>query len=216
MPLESATTIADLDESWPLGGDVTTQGDDHLRLLKQVLKDQFPGELGDGYNEVIFTTETELNYSVGLTSNIQEQFDAIGDRLDGLEGTLSAPQGTRMTFNQTAPPTGWTQDVTEDNRMMRLVSSASADVGGTDSPILNDKVPAHNHPASVTDPGHVHKQSWNFQTGLDFDSFGQGARTTASGVNTAASVTGITVAVENNAGANWEPKYIDMIIGVKD
>ncbi len=38
MPLETGNTVADLNELWPLGSDPKSQGDDHLRLIKDVLK----------------------------------------------------------------------------------------------------------------------------------------------------------------------------------
>lgn len=77
MPTESGTTIAELDQLWPLGGDPILEGDNHLRLIKDVLKKQFPGEAGEGLALAISATEAELNYLVGVTSNIQEQIDAI-------------------------------------------------------------------------------------------------------------------------------------------
>lgn len=42
MGLESATLIKDLNESNPAPGDNKAEGDDHLRLLKRVMKRQFP------------------------------------------------------------------------------------------------------------------------------------------------------------------------------
>lgn len=61
MPLENASTIAQLDSTWPLGLDSSSRGDDHLRLLKAVLKAQFPGADGHGYSKPITVTEDELN-----------------------------------------------------------------------------------------------------------------------------------------------------------
>src|SRR5215470_3922518 len=43
MSLEAATYIADLDQSNPTPTDLKSQGDDHLRLIKSVLKNTFPG-----------------------------------------------------------------------------------------------------------------------------------------------------------------------------
>lgn len=57
------------------------------------------------------------------------------------------PSGTRLMFAQAAAPTGWTQ-VTDDsatNRMLRVVNTAGAGVGGSHSPILNNVVPSHTH-----------------------------------------------------------------------
>jgi hypothetical protein len=42
MGLEAATYITQLQEAWPLGGDLRREGDDHFRLLKRVLKNTFP------------------------------------------------------------------------------------------------------------------------------------------------------------------------------
>lgn len=38
MPLENANSIAELNENWPLGTDPMGQGDDHIRLMKRLLK----------------------------------------------------------------------------------------------------------------------------------------------------------------------------------
>lgn len=38
MPLETGDTIGDLNELWPLGSDLKSEGDQHLRLIKDILK----------------------------------------------------------------------------------------------------------------------------------------------------------------------------------
>lgn len=43
MGLESGTTIGDLNDLWPLGTDQKAQGDDHIRLIKKVIKNTFVG-----------------------------------------------------------------------------------------------------------------------------------------------------------------------------
>ena len=42
MGLETGTNIGDLNQNWPLGSDAKSQGDDHIRLVKTVLKNTFP------------------------------------------------------------------------------------------------------------------------------------------------------------------------------
>ena len=169
MPLESGTYLSDLDPSYPLGGDPTNKGDDHLRLIKRFLVQTFPGALGSGFNTAIISTEAEINFLTGLRSNVQAQIDALDTRIDSLEATLSAPVGTRLVFHQAAAPTGWTQDTTKNDYMMRVVSTAGGGSGGSDSPILNNKVPSHNHTASVTDPGHTHVTDFKNNNGIDGD-----------------------------------------------
>ena len=46
MSLESATTINQLDPSNPAGPDKLSSGDDHIRLIKQALKNTFPNITG--------------------------------------------------------------------------------------------------------------------------------------------------------------------------
>jgi len=46
MPLESGDYIKDLNQANPTGGDPKSRGDDHIRLLKKVLVDSFPGFAG--------------------------------------------------------------------------------------------------------------------------------------------------------------------------
>ena len=60
MGLESATYIEDLVQTNPLGTDGKSQGDNHLRLIKQVLKNQFPN-LGAA---AVTGTAAELNAAV--------------------------------------------------------------------------------------------------------------------------------------------------------
>src|ERR1051325_8476211 len=40
--LETVTHIQDLNASWPLGSDVASTGDDHVRNIKSALKTDFP------------------------------------------------------------------------------------------------------------------------------------------------------------------------------
>lgn len=46
MPIESATYVQDLDEANPTGTDERRFGDDHIRLIKEVLKNTFPDATG--------------------------------------------------------------------------------------------------------------------------------------------------------------------------
>lgn len=98
MGLETATTIQGLDETWPTGLDPANQGDNHLRLIKQVLKDQFPGSGGQGFASPILANESELNYSVGLTDNIQDQINDLVNDV-GIINDTSVPIGSVVMFN---------------------------------------------------------------------------------------------------------------------
>lgn len=229
MPLEVATNIAELDESYPLGGDPIEKGDDHLRLIKAVLKAQFPGALGDGLNAPILSNETELNYLQGLTGNVQDQFDALGLRVDTLEGSLNAEPGTRMVFYQAAAPTGWTQVTDHNDFMLRVVSTAGGGSGGTDSPIINNKtVAAHSHTASSSVSGNHNHESLKgeypssntgpYRTTHDnqADFILATQNTPDTGQTTDGGDHSHTINVDNSTVVAWEPKYLDIILAEKD
>lgn len=80
MGLETATYITDLVSNNPLGTDSKAQGDNHIRLLKNVLKTQFPN-LG---SEAVTPTAAELNKLGGVTSTTAEL-----NILDGVTATAA-------------------------------------------------------------------------------------------------------------------------------
>ena len=113
MALESGTYINSLNAANPVSTDGLAQADDHLRLIKSTVKATFPNLSG-----AVTATHTELNYVDGVTSNIQTQFDNL------------IPSGTKMLFQQTSAPTGWTKITTHNDKAIRVVSG-TASTGGT-------------------------------------------------------------------------------------
>ena len=73
MTVESASYISQLDPTYPTAGDPKSEGDNHLRLVKTVLKTQFPNF---GTN-AITATAAEVNYLVGVTSAVQTQLNTL-------------------------------------------------------------------------------------------------------------------------------------------
>ena len=80
MGLETASYIDQLVAENPLGTDSKAQGDNHIRLLKSVLKTQFPN-LGQ---EVVETTAAQLNTLTEITASIDEL-----NKLDGVTSTTA-------------------------------------------------------------------------------------------------------------------------------
>jgi hypothetical protein len=215
MGLETGSTISSFITSNPTSSDPVNQGDDHLRLIKSVLKAQFPGAAGSGFAIPITATEAEINALHGLTN-------------------FYFASGTRMPFAQAAAPTGWTQDITDNanNRMLRVVSSAGNGVGGSDSPIVNSTtMVAHTHTFtgsalaahSHSDAGHQHSietRNTLTQGGPNATNAWFNVNASATGVgyaNIQASSAG-TPAGSNSttSGVSWTPRYIDMIICSKN
>ena len=95
MGLETSTYIDGLDQTWPTGLDPVNKGDDHIRLLKAILKATFPGEAGNGFDKAILANENELNFVQGVTANIQTQLNAIVNNA----ALIAVPVGAIVMFN---------------------------------------------------------------------------------------------------------------------
>jgi len=144
MPLENLVGnkyISDLNENWPAGTDLPDAGDDHIRGVKNVLKKTFPNVTGP-----VTLTQTQINQG-------------------------SIPAGSILPFYMATPPVGWSRvgGITQTFGLRIVGSSTAGGVsGGTDDPILNDKVPSHTHGFSGTTGNNSVSHSHNFSanTGL--------------------------------------------------
>ena len=68
-----------------------------------------------------------------------------------LTGVQPFPSGTKMVFAQAAAPTGWTQDTTNNDKALRVVSGAGGGTGGTHA---LTSPPSTSH--TLTGPSHTH------------------------------------------------------------
>jgi len=218
MGLETASFISALNSSWPLGTDSGTFGDNHLRLIKSVLKSTFPGSGGNGFNKQIIATEDELNHLHGLNADIMT-----------LIGNATFPAGTVLPFYNAAPPTGWTLVSQPTTRMLVVGGTTGHTSAGTDDPLLNDKVPTHNHHASggTTDSAGSHTHSFTPSQVVDpvvggpgniFGGTGNIEISTAT-IGTAGDHTHTlsSLTIDNNTGgANWSPRYLGLILCSKN
>ena len=73
MTIETALYPNQLNATLPPQSDIVREGAGHLRLLKTVVKTTFPNVAG-----AVNASQTELNYSVGVTSGIQIQINTKG------------------------------------------------------------------------------------------------------------------------------------------
>ena len=97
MTVESASYISQLDFSLPAAGDQKSEGDDHIRTIKTVLKTQFP----NFSTTAIAATAAEVNYLSGVTSAIQTQINSkaalASPALTGVPTAPTAAPGTNTT-----------------------------------------------------------------------------------------------------------------------
>jgi hypothetical protein len=213
MSLESLTGasvfINALVNTNPVGAtDPKSQGDDHIRGIKNVILNTFPAITG-----AVTATHTQLNGSF-------------------------FPTGTKMVFFQAAAPTGWTQDATNTDAALRVVATAGGGTGGTHgvssppSTAHTHAGPSHTHETaahklSIAEmPSHAHVITYatpynggyfnlagsgpNGGAGETSYSGGDGYHnhgdTTASGTQNTSSTTPTAFA----------PKYIDVIVCSKN
>lgn len=132
--------------------------------------------LGDGSN-INFNQNTTIIAGDGLTGGGDLSANRTlnvgsGTGIDVDADTISInssyrfPSGTRMLFQQTSAPTGWTKDTTTsvDNRALRVVSGTAGSGGSTAFTSVfasNRSVPLPQHNHGITEPnngqGHQHR-----------------------------------------------------------
>lgn len=124
----SSKYISDLVETNPDGAvDVKGAGDDHLRGVKNVLKNTFPN-----VDAAVSGTPAELNKLDGL-STTQADLELLAGLAASSAVVLTGDSGaTKATFYQNTAPTGWTIDETIDEHSVRLTkgSGAGGQAGG--------------------------------------------------------------------------------------
>jgi hypothetical protein len=184
MGLESndTNTIDGLDQTWPLGKDPTLDGDNHIRLLKRVLKAIFPGESGNGFAEPIIATEDEINHLTGITYNVADKFEEIRIQASLMLQRLGGPNNLQMLMYNTqnfTVPLGWKRVVISENYLVVATTPQYAGTyQGTDEPtslthnhsqstirIAAVNLPKHSHQfsnTSVVNTSHGDKSNYNY------------------------------------------------------
>lgn len=158
MAIESASFISDLNTSNPPGSDPVGQADDHIRLLKSVLKSTFPNITGP-----VSSTQTQLNGALVPTGVIVMWSGASN----------AIPSGWALCNGQTVARSDGTGNITTPDLQNRFVVCAGTtypvgNTGGASSvtptitltnqavALTESQLPAHTHANSLTDNGHTH------------------------------------------------------------
>lgn len=162
MPIETATTIAELNENWPNDDpDPIGSWDDHLRLIKEVAKNVLQGSGGAGFSRAIEAFESEINYLQGLTGPLQAQLDAAVNTevpIGGIimyDGLFSAIPSNFALCNGG----GGTPDLSSDFIYGTNTEGEIFDVGGTADQvnITHTHQSDHSHTGSIfPDGSHTH------------------------------------------------------------
>ena len=154
MALESAFYITDLNVSNPLSTDTVSQADDHLRLIKSVLKSTFPN-----LNAPVTATPDQLNSAVpvgfiGMWSGSIVSIPGGWNLCDGTNGTPNLLNKFIVAAGDTYAPgaTGGSLTSTAGGSHTHTEASAGSHshTGVTGSTVLSvDQMPAHTHTYSV-------------------------------------------------------------------
>lgn len=115
MAVENATFIAQLDETFPGSGESKTQGDDHLRLIKRVLKTTFPNiagvvtlshtalnALGAGGSSFIDVLKAKFGNTAGTAVQLQGDLDMNGKQFANLGGPTQNLHAATKSYVDTA------------------------------------------------------------------------------------------------------------------
>lgn len=113
MPLESASFISQLNTANPTAADPKSEGDDQIRLVKSVLKAQFPNFTA----AAVTPTVAELNHVAGATSPLQTQINTLSGTFatyaplasPALTGTPTVPTASNGTSTTQAASTAFVQ-----------------------------------------------------------------------------------------------------------
>lgn len=189
MPLESASFISQLNVANPASTDTVSQADDHLRLIKNVLKTTFPN-----IDSPVTSTPAQLNnpVPVGLIAMWSGAINAVPSGWRLCDGTNSTPDlrdrfivgaGSTYAIGNTGGANTVTLNESQIPGHTHVISATTGAAG------------AHSHTATVNDPGHVHTNvGHNSASGSGYPGFdGSGDRWLQVASNSA--VTGISVSI---------------------
>lgn len=209
MSLESATYIDDLNVSNPAATDTLSQTDDHIRMLKSVLKATFPNVSG-----AVTPTHTQLNQALVPIGGIIMWSGAAADVPTGWKlcdgGTYARSDGTGnitvpdlrskfvfgcggSTSAPTAAPTIGATGGASANTPTISVTVASHVLTQAELPNVslsgNVSDPGHGH--IVSDPGHSH--AYTSVSGNTAQAGFTGSVAVPVAANTAVAYTGIGI-----------------------
>ncbi len=146
--------------------------------------------------------------------------------IQGIQGDAGAdapssgfPAGTKMLFNQTAAPTGWTKDTTHDNKALRVVSGTVGDGGSVDftSAFASKSVAGTVGNTSLSKAQLAsHTHTYNQPTGSS-SSGSKGYKSHATSTNSGSTGSGSSHTHSFTGTAiDLAVKYVDLIIATKD
>lgn len=202
------------DAAKPAGSQKIRLSDEEIRANWAALEaalaaeHQFPNTGDDGTHKL----PVEDTLPSGLEGQVSIYNDLWHWYSNGAWRTL-IPAGSKMLFLQAAAPSGWTQDTSLNDKVLRVVSGEGAGTGGdwtmeallTAGHVLTEaELPAHTHP--YLKPA----SSSGYQTAP-----GSANCVASSGTTDPTGSDEAHTHAMDNAG-DWRPAYVDVIACTKD
>lgn len=193
---------------------------------------------------------TAGNFTVTITNGVsgtiipRGRVTVISDSTNGcrVAGTDSMETGTRMTFNQTTAPTGWTKDTGVNNAAFRLVSGSVSSGGALDftaafasrtpagtigaTALTASQIPSHYHYAFNNDQVNVNSNTITFREyptylGTSSDNsfnycIGGSGKTPAFGKTSSTGDGQGHAHTFTGSALDFSVKYVDLIMAVKN
>ena len=185
-----------------------------------------------GINNAIREIMADLaDVNDGTISLVSPDFDAATINSVAID---AFPSGTKMLFQQSSAPTGWTKETTHNDKALRIVSG-SVSSGGTSAfstafasytPAGSVSVTVAGHALLITEmPAHSHnmrEQQFNIgsATGTSLsrpvEDSGTFHATTQTGGGLEHTHAGSTGSFTGTASTQFDVQYVDVIIAAKD
>jgi hypothetical protein len=141
--------------------------------------------------------------------------DAAISALQTAVTNASFASGTRVLFQQTNAPTGWTKETAHNDKVLRVVSgTASAGGANSFSTVMAQTVVGSTALTLAQIPAHTHTYSIGSNNGTVQDSNLQNAA--AWNQNTSTNTGSAGSGDAHNHSITMNMAYVDIIIGVKD
>lgn len=187
-----------------------------------------------GINNAIREVMADLaDVNDGTISLVSPDFDAATINSVAID---AFPSGTKMLFQQTAAPTGWTKQTTHNNKALRVVSGTVSS-GGTQAfttafasytpagsvsvtvsghPLTLSEIPSHSHDIRLFDASAPSGTNLRVSATDDVGDERTGTTTNAAGSGASHTHSGSTGSFTGTASSQFDVQYVDIIIASKD
>jgi hypothetical protein len=173
----------------------------------------FAGNLQVSGNLAIGSS-TPASNTLDITGNVSASYYmGNGSLLTGIS-TSAFPSGTKMLFQQTSAPTGWTKDTTHNNKALRVVSGTAANGGNTlfTAALVNSRTTGAYTLSTSEIPSHSHNIGY-LPAGGSINGFDISAYySMTSAMNTTSAGGGGS----HSHTYQLDVQYVDIIIATKD